>query len=267
MNDQNQKNLEALEHGEQAQDDLQSSVSGETDSRVEPDESGVLDLAASKDETKVPELTETTETTEKAEMEEEETDLTAGEDGEVDDSPELVNPNLKWYVVHTYSGYENKAKLALDERIKRDGLEEDFGEIMIPTEEVVEMSKGKRRTSKRKFLPGYILVQMNLHEKSWYAVKSTPKITGFVGNSLKPSPVPDVEIRRITSQMAEGSTRLKPKVVFEKGDSVRVVDGPFINFNGSIDEVDSERGKLRVLVSIFGRATPVEMDFVQVEKT
>lgn len=175
--------------------------------------------------------------------------------------------HLKWYVVHTYSGYENKARQALEDRIKRDGLENEFGQILVPTEEVVEMTKGKRRTSKRKFFPGYMLVQMNLTENTWYLVKSTPKITGFVGNSTKPNPVPDAEIRRITNQMAEGADRLRPKIVFEKGDSVRVVDGPFANFNGTIDEVDSEKGKLRVLVSIFGRATPVEMDFVQVEKT
>ena len=186
-----------------------------------------------------------------------------GEEGTEPESDKM----LLWYVVHTYSGYENKAKQALEERIKRDELEQFFGEILIPTEEVVEMSRGKRRTSKRKFFPGYMLVQMSLSEQTWYLVKSTPKITGFVGNSTKPQPVPESEIRRITSQIAEGSERLKPKVVFEKGDSVRVVDGPFANFNGTIDDVDPEKGKLRVLVSIFGRATPVEMDFVQVEKT
>jgi transcription termination/antitermination protein NusG len=193
-----------------------------------------------------------------------------GEEGEGEvpaDAPDPAKENMDWYVVHTYSGYENRAKKALEERIKRDKMDDDFGQVLIPTEEVVEMSRGKRRTSKRKFFPGYMLVQMNMTEASWYLVKSTPKITGFVGNSTKPHPVPIDEIRRITSQIAEGSDRLIPKVSFEKGDSVRVVDGPFANFNGTIDDVDTEKGKLRVLVSIFGRATPVEMDFVQVEKT
>lgn len=181
--------------------------------------------------------------------------------------PEAPAQVMKWYVVHTYSGYENKAKQALEERIRRESMEKEFGQILIPTEEVVEMSRGKRRTSKRKFFPGYMLVQMNLSEATWSLVKSTPKITGFVGNSTRPQPVVDVEIRRLTNQIAEGAERVKPKVVFEKGDAVRVVDGPFQNFNGTIDEVDPEKGKLRVLVSIFGRATPVEMEFVQVEKT
>jgi transcriptional antiterminator NusG len=173
----------------------------------------------------------------------------------------------QWYVVHTYSGYENKAKKTLEERIKREKLDDHFGQILIPTEEVVEMKRGKRRTSKRKFFPGYMLVQMTMTEASWYLVKSTPKITGFVGDSTKPPPVPDEEVARITNQIAEGAERVIPKVIFEKGDSVRVVDGPFANFNGVVEQVDSEKGKLRVLVSIFGRATPVEMDFVQVDKT
>lgn len=189
------------------------------------------------------------------------------EEAEEPTEPVRDTSHLKWYVVHTYSGYENKARQALGDRIKRDGLENEFGEILVPTEEVVEMAKGKRRTSKRKFFPGYMLVQMNMTENTWYLVKSTPKITGFVGNSTNPHPVPDAEIRRITNQMAEGADRLMPKIIFEKGDDVRVIDGPFANFNGTIDDVDPEKGKLRVLVSIFGRATPVEMDFVQVEKT
>jgi transcriptional antiterminator NusG len=178
-----------------------------------------------------------------------------------------VTVDKRWYVVHTYSGYENKAKSALEERIKRERMDPLFGRILIPTEEVVEMKRGKRRTSKRKFFPGYMLVEMAMNENTWYLVKSTPKITGFVGGSTKPPPIPEVEVLRITSQIAEGAERIKPKVLFEKGDSVRVVDGPFANFNGSVDEVDTEKGKLRVLVSIFGRATPVEMDFTQVEKT
>jgi len=181
--------------------------------------------------------------------------------------PVDTGPPKKWYVVHTYSGYENKAKKTLGERIKREKLDDHFGQVLIPTEEVVEMRRGKRRTSKRKFFPGYMLVQMTMTEATWYLVKSTPKITGFVGDSTKPAPVPDDEVARITNQIAEGAERVIPKVIFEKGDSVRVVDGPFANFNGVVEQVDSEKGKLRVLLSIFGRATPVEMDFVQVDKT
>ncbi len=187
--------------------------------------------------------------------------------GEEPGEPGPEKKPMQWYVVHTYSGYENKAKQALEERIKREELVDHFGDLLIPTEEVVEMRRGKRRTSKRKFFPGYMLVEMALTEETWYLVKSTPKITGFVGNSTRPLPVPDQEVRRISKQMLQGAERLTPKILFEKGDSVRVVDGPFANFNGVIDDVESEKGKLRVLVSIFGRATPVEMDFVQVEKT
>lgn len=183
------------------------------------------------------------------------------------EEPVDTGPPKKWYVVHTYSGYENKAKKTLEERIKREKLDDHFAQILIPTEEVVEMKRGKRRTSKRKFFPGYMLVQMTMTEATWYLVKSTPKITGFVGDSTKPPPVPDDEVARITNQIAEGADRVIPKVIFEKGDSVRVVDGPFANFNGVVEQVDGEKGKLRVLVSIFGRATPVEMDFVQVDKT
>jgi len=187
--------------------------------------------------------------------------------GEEQGEPAPDKKPMLWYVVHTYSGYENKARQALEERIKREELVDHFGDLLIPTEEVVEMRRGKRRTSKRKFFPGYMLVEMALTEETWYLVKSTPKITGFVGNSTRPLPVPEHEVRRISKQMLQGAERLTPKILFEKGDSVRVVDGPFANFNGVIDDVESEKGKLRVLVSIFGRATPVEMDFVQVEKT
>jgi transcription termination/antitermination protein NusG len=173
----------------------------------------------------------------------------------------------KWYVVHTYSGYENKAHRTLEERIKREKLADWFGQILVPTEEVVEMKRGKRRTSKRKFFPGYMLVQMAMTENTWYLVKSTPKITGFVGDSTNPPPIPENEVARITNQLVEGAERVVPKIIFETGDQVRVMDGPFANFNGVVEDVDSEKGKLRVLVSIFGRSTPVEMDFIQVEKT
>jgi len=171
----------------------------------------------------------------------------------------------KWYVVHTYSGHENRAKLSLLERIKTHGMIEDFGDILIPTESVLEVVKGQRRTSTRKFYPGYLFVQMELSEKTFHLVKNTPKITGFLGGT-NPTPVRESEIAQINSAMSEGQIKPKPRVHFEEGDSVRVIDGPFSNFSGTVEEVKPEKQKVRVLVSIFGRATPVELDFGQVEK-
>src|SRR3954470_604717 len=182
-------------------------------------------------------------------------------------SAEPKKIDKKWYVVHTYSGFENKAKKSLEEKIKQNALEEFFGDILIPMENVVEMVKGEKRASKRKFFPGYILVQMELNDRTWHLVKNTPKITGFVGNATKPPAVSEHEIARLTTQLSEGALKPKPKVEFEEGDSVRVVDGPFSNFNGTVEEVNPDKGRVRVLVSIFGRATPVELDFMQVEKT
>ncbi|AKU91688.1 transcription termination/antitermination protein NusG [Vulgatibacter incomptus] len=176
----------------------------------------------------------------------------------------------KYYVVHTYSGFENKVRKSIEERIRQFKLEEQFGEILIPTEQVVEMVKGEKRTSKRKFFPGYILVEMEMGAASWHLVKSTPKVTGFVGGGKTPEDVPAIsrgEVERLTSQISEGTLKPKPKVQFETGDSIRVTDGPFSGFNGSVEEVNAEKGRLRVLVSIFGRATPVELDFMQVEKS
>lgn len=172
----------------------------------------------------------------------------------------------QWYVVHTYSGYEQKAKAALEERIKALGKEELFGEVLVPAEKVVELVKGRKKTSSRMFFPGYMFVNMDLNDDTWHIVKSTPKVTGFVGDATKPEPVPESEVREITDQMAEGASRPKPKVLFETGESVKVVDGPFADFNGTVEEVKPDKGKLRVLISIFGRATPVELDFIQVEK-
>jgi transcriptional antiterminator NusG len=178
-----------------------------------------------------------------------------------------ANPNLKWYVVHTYSGYENRAKKSLEERIKQNHLEARFGEVLIPTENVMELGKGgQKKTTKRKFFPGYMLVQMELTDETWHLVKSTPKITGFVGDATKPPAIPESEVRKLTQQIDEGTLKPKPRVQFEEGENVRVVDGPFANFNGVVDAVNSDKGKVRVLVSIFGRATPVELDFIQVEK-
>ncbi len=172
----------------------------------------------------------------------------------------------QWYVVHTYSGYENKVKTALEERIKSFGQGEHFSDILIPSEKVVELVKGEKRTSSRKFFPGYIFVKMELNDETWHIVKNTPKVTGFIGSRMQPTPISDREVEEIVQQINEGVLKPKPKFVFEKGDSVRVIDGPFLNFNGVVDEVRPEKGKVRVLVSIFGRATPVELDFVQVVK-
>ena len=172
---------------------------------------------------------------------------------------------MKWYAVHTYSGHENKAKLSLLDRARNAGLETLFEEILIPTESVLEMSKGQKRTTTRKLYPGYMFVQMEFNNESYHLVKDTPHITGFLGGA-NPVPVKEGEIAQINTQMTEGAIKPKPKVLFEEGESVRVVDGPFSNFSGVVEEVKAEKQKVRVLVSIFGRATPVELDFAQVEK-
>ncbi|MCA1961973.1 MAG: transcription termination/antitermination protein NusG [Desulfomonile sp.] len=173
---------------------------------------------------------------------------------------------LRWYVVHTYSGYENKVKLALQEKVRAMGLEGRITDVLIPSESVVELVKGEKKTSNRKFFPGYVLVQMELDDTTWHVVKNTPKVTGFIGSRTEPAVIPEEEVEKIKRQMEEGKKKPKPKYSFEKGDSVRVVDGPFINFNGVVEEVKPDKGKLRVLVSIFGRPTPVELDFIQVTK-
>jgi transcriptional antiterminator NusG len=173
----------------------------------------------------------------------------------------------QWYVVHTYSGYENRAKLALEQRIKEMGKEEAFGAILVPSEKVVEVVKGEKRTSSRKFFPGYILVQMELSDETWYLVKNTPKVTGFVGGATNPTPISEEEVVKIIGQMEEGRAHPKPKYEFSKGERVKVIDGPFSNFSGLVEDVNQDKGKLRVLVSIFGRSTPIELEFFQVEKT
>ena len=174
-----------------------------------------------------------------------------------------------WYVVHTYSGYEQKVKTSLEERVRGLSNPDLFGQILVPSEKVVELVKGKRKTTSRKFFPGYILVNMHLNNETWHIVKSTPKVTGFIGGATDPSSIPPIsesEVREITHQMEEGAVKPKPKVLFEQGENVKVIDGPFQDFNGVVEEVKPDKGKLRVLISIFGRATPVELDFVQVEK-
>ena len=171
-----------------------------------------------------------------------------------------------WYIVHTYSGHEAKAKQALLERARTFGHEEAFEEVLIPEENVVEIVKGEKRTSKRKFFPGYILVRMDLTDETWHIVKDTPKVTGFLGTDKKPIPISDDEAQRILQQVQEGVERPKPSVTFEVGEQVRVADGPFASFNGLVEEVDEERARLKVAVSIFGRATPVELEYGQVEQ-
>jgi transcriptional antiterminator NusG len=172
----------------------------------------------------------------------------------------------QWYVVHTFSGFEQKAKAALEERIRTLEKQDLFGDILVPAENVVELVKGKKKTSSRKFFPGYILVNVELNEETWHIVKGTPKITGFVGGTTHPPTVSEEEVRTITHQMEEGAIKPRPRVTFSVGESIKVIDGPFLDFNGVVEEVRPDKGKLRVFISIFGRATPVELDFVQVER-
>jgi transcriptional antiterminator NusG len=172
----------------------------------------------------------------------------------------------QWYVVHTYSGHEQKAMQSLLERAKAMGKEDLFDEVLIPEETVVEMVKGSKRTSKRKYFPGYILVRMELTDETWHIVRGTPKITGFVGDDKHPAPISEEEVARMTQQIKEGATKPKPKILFEQGENVRVVNGPFANFSGYIDEVMPEKEKLKVMVQVFGRATPVVLDYTNVEK-
>lgn len=181
-------------------------------------------------------------------------------------APVQAAGDMNWYVVHTYSGYENKAKLALEERIRSHKKQPWFGEVIVPEENVVELVKGQKKTTKRRFFPGYILVKMILNEETWHIVKDTPKITGFVGDKVKPVPVPEAEVQKMTHRIAEGQVKPRPRISFAEGENVRVVDGPFSNFNGVIEDVNPDKGKVKVLVSIFGRSTPVELDFIQVEK-
>ncbi len=172
----------------------------------------------------------------------------------------------KWYIVNTYSGHENKAKLTLIERVQKHGLQEFFGEVLVPTESVTENIKGQRRTTTRKFFPGYMFVQMYLDDRSFHLVKNTPKITGFLGG-MKPTPVPEREITGVQHNAAEGKAgKTKARVTYEPGDSVRVVDGPFANFSAKVEEVKADKQKLKVAVSMFGRTTSVELDFDKVEK-
>jgi transcriptional antiterminator NusG len=174
---------------------------------------------------------------------------------------------MRWYVVQAYSGFEHQVKRSLQERIKRQNIEEGFGEILVPTEEVIEMRDGQKRKSERKFFPGYVLVQMEMNEDTWHLVKSVPKVLGFIGGtSDKPAPITEKEAQAIMQRVQEGVDRPKPKILYEPGEVVRVNDGPFNDFNGVVEEVNYEKNRLRVAVLIFGRSTPVELEFSQVEK-
>ncbi len=175
--------------------------------------------------------------------------------------------SLRWYVVHAYSGFENQVKRSLLERIQRFGMEDKFGEILVPMEEVVEMREGQKKRSERKFFPGYVLVQMEMDDESWHLVKDAPKVLGFIGGTTdKPAPIPDKEADAILQRIQEGVDKPRPKVLFEPGEVVRVTDGPFNDFNGVVEEVNYEKSRMLVAVQIFGRSTPVELEFGQVEK-
>ena len=173
----------------------------------------------------------------------------------------------RWYVVHAYSGFEKSVQRALVERIQRHGMQDLFGRVLVPVEEVVELKQGQKSITERKFFPGYVLVEMEMNDESWHLVKSTPKVTGFVGGTAnKPTPISEKEVEKIMRQMLDGVEKPRPKVLFEPGEIVRVKEGPFTDFHGSVEYVNYEKNRLRVSVTIFGRATPVELEFGQVEK-
>jgi transcriptional antiterminator NusG len=183
--------------------------------------------------------------------------------------PEPVKPlppHHQWYVIHTYSGFENKVKQSIEQRVAALGMGAAVSQVLIPTETVVELKKGKRREASRKFFPGYVLVRMDMSDDLWYLIKNTPKVTGFVGPGVRPTPIPEDQVKTIIQQVATGAERPKHKVLFSRGESVRVIDGPFSNFTGVVDEVKPDKGRLKVMVSIFGRPTPVDLEFLQVER-
>jgi len=197
-----------------------------------------------------------------------ETDAQAEAPAAEEAAPEsAVSESLRWYIVHAYSNFEHKVKSSLKERVKRMGLEDKFGEILVPTEEVVEMKEGSKRRSERKFFPGYVLVQMEMDDETWHLVKDVPKVLGFIGGtSDRPAPISEAEANQILQRVQEGVDKPRPKVLFEPGEVVRVTDGPFNDFSGVVEKVNYEKSRLQVAVQILGRSTPVELDFGQVEK-
>ena len=172
----------------------------------------------------------------------------------------------QWYIVHTYSGFEKKVEDSLKQRVHAYGMQEDIGEVLVPTEDVVEMRGGRKVITTKRFFPGYILIEMNMSDRAWHIVKNTPKVTGFVGAGAKPTPLTHEEVDQILHQVTVAAEQPKPKYTFDKGDQVRINEGPFTSFNGVVDDVNIDRNTLKVMVTIFGRATPVELDFLQVEK-
>lgn len=184
-------------------------------------------------------------------------------------SPEASPPDTshhQWYVIHTYSGFENKVRNSIEQRVTGLGMADRISQILIPTEEVVELKKGKRRVTSRKFFPGYVLIRMDISDDLWYLIKNTPKVTGFVGPGTHPTAIPPDEVKLLLEEVETSGEKPRHKVMFTRGESVRVIDGPFTNFTGLVDEVKPEKGRLKVMVSIFGRATPVDLEFIQVEK-
>jgi len=177
-----------------------------------------------------------------------------------------ASSSMRWYIIHTYSGFESRVKESLRQRADAMGMGDAIGEILIPTEEVVEMRDGRKVVSSKKFFPGYILVNMTMSDDAWHMVKNTPKVTGFVGTGVKATPLSQEEVDRIINQVTTSAEKPKPKFVYKEGESVRIVDGPFSNFSGTVEEVNHDRNTLKIMVTIFGRSTPVELDFLQVEK-
>ncbi len=173
---------------------------------------------------------------------------------------------MRWYVVHVYSGFEKKIAAGIKEQAAQKGLADHFEDVLVPAEEVVEVRRGQKINSERKFFPGYVLVKMELTDDAWHLVKNTPKVTGFLGTKMRPTPISDAEAERIMKQTQEGVEHPRPSILFEVGEQVRVADGPFTSFNGTVEEIDEERGRVKVSVSIFGRSTPVELEYTQVEK-